>query len=551
MLNFKIRAIIIYVLISTSVYSQRTFSSVEWQEDLRFLQEKIHQEYSNLFHKITSNDFDKAVSNFYKKIPNLQDHEVKVGFAELVAKFGYGHTALSLYGWRYDEVKNMHQLPYQLYWFNDGIYIIATQKEYKEALGAKVHKIGKVPVIDALNRIKPVVSSENDQFFKDVGPHYLGVPEILHTKHIIDDLSNVTMTLEKDGKEFQLTFKPFKSDRFPGSYGFIRTEGNWISIAPDGPNTPLWLQGLKENGYTFNYIEKEKTVYVRQSTVFNERESIEQFYKRVFNFINDNDVNRLIIDLRLNGGGDNFNNKDVIIGLIQNEKINRKGSLYVVIGRKTFSAAQNLVNEIENYTEAIFVGEPTGENVNFYGDANFEVLPNSKLPIRLSWAWWQDKDPRDSRQWTEPQIAVNLNYADFVKGIDPVHQAINTSSYIENYYANHQLIDNIDEYIKSTKMFYSDSAYSFFNFEQKINIDGYELVGANKNTDALRLFELNAELHPASQNVWDSLAESYWRIGNTTKAIEYYEKSIEMSPESQIANNSRKMLNEIKLQSKN
>ena len=42
--------------------------------------------------------------------------------------------------------------------------------------------------------------------------------------------------------------------------------------------------------------------------------------------------------------------------------------MFVIIGRRTFSACQNLVNELDNYTNAIFIGEPTAENINFYGD---------------------------------------------------------------------------------------------------------------------------------------------------------------------------------------
>ena len=69
----------------------------------------------------------------------------------------------------------------------------------------------------------------------------------------------------------------------------------------------------------------------------------------------------------------------------------REGKLFVLIGRRTFSAAQNLTNELDNYLPVIFVGEPTGENINFMGDNRPVTLPRSGLTFYLSWAWWQDK----------------------------------------------------------------------------------------------------------------------------------------------------------------
>ena len=45
------------------------------------------------------------------------------------------------------------------------------------------------------------------------------------------------------------------------------------------------------------------------------------------------------------------------------------GHLFVIIGRRTFSAAQNTVNMIEKNTNATFVGEPTGSRPNFVGES--------------------------------------------------------------------------------------------------------------------------------------------------------------------------------------
>ena len=95
----------------------------------------------------------------------------------------------------------------------------------------------------------------------------------------------------------------------------------------------------------------------------------------------------------------------------------------MIIGRRTFSACQNLVNELDNYTNAIFIGEPTAENINFYGDNRRVELPNSKLAVYLSFAWWQDKPQWENGDYTVPHLAIEPTFAEYSANEDPVLEA--------------------------------------------------------------------------------------------------------------------------------
>jgi C-terminal processing protease CtpA/Prc len=65
---------------------------------------------------------------------------------------------------------------------------------------------------------------------------------------------------------------------------------------------------------------------------------------------------RLIVDLRWNNGGNTFLTLPFLHRLIGDAKVNRRGALYVIIGRRTYSAAQNFTTMLELHTEATFVG---------------------------------------------------------------------------------------------------------------------------------------------------------------------------------------------------
>jgi glyoxylase-like metal-dependent hydrolase (beta-lactamase superfamily II) len=87
------------------------------------------------------------------------------------------------------------------------------------------------------------------------------------------------------------------------------------------------------------------------------------------------------------------------------------------------------------------------------------------------------------------------------------------------------------------------SREKYFFTEAEINGVGYFLLQQLKNVDgAVRIFELNAKLHPASWNSFDSLAEGWYAKGDKQKALELYRKSLELNPANE---NGRKFVAQI------
>ena len=546
----NLAVLLIACLSISTTYTQTTLSAADWQADLRFLQQTVHKDYPFLFKKTTAEAFDAAVDKLYAEIPELQEHEITAGFSRIVASFQYGHTAISF---RNSPVKS-HRLPANLYWFSDGVYIEGIHKDYEQALGAKVLKVEGMPVEEALRAIRPAVPAENDQFFKAYGLYYLGIPEMLHAQGVAKELKNtVTLTLEKDGKVFEqiITAVDAKGYDAPTEYGFTKPENGWLATR-DQSTTPYYLKHL-DKIYYFEYLPEHKTVYVRHSQIQDDpSEAIPAFYERVFDFIEKNDVERLVLDVRLNGGGNNYKNKPIVTGIIRTEKANQVGKLFVIIGRRTFSACQNLVNELDNYTNAVFVGEPTAENINFYGDTNPVDLPNSKATAYLSFAWWQDKPQWENGDWLAPHLAVDMSFDDYRSNRDPVLDAtLNFSSddFILDpmgYFTELFTTDQMEKIPAEAQRMLKDPAYRFFDFEEEFNNAGYQLMNSGQVESAVYVFQLNTQLFPESANTWDSLAEACWLNGQPDKAIEYYTKAIEMDPDGSTGENARKMLKRVK-----
>lgn len=546
-----IPSICIALLLCSGLTAQIDLTTEQWQEDIRFLQQTVHEDYDFLFDKVTAEAFDAKVEALINAVPSLEDHEVIVGLARLVALFKYGHTNLRLAGWNPDNPYGFRQMPYNLYHFSDGIYIQGAHQDYAEAVGAKVTQVAGVPIADALIAIRPVVSAENEQYFKAFGINYLGTPAVLHAQGVTPTLQEtIILTLEKDNKTFETTFEPISTEAPPIQYSFLQEADNWVD-ARDNSSTPLWLKNL-DRIYYYEYLPESKTVYVRQSQVQDEEDQpIPAFYEEVFQFVEDHDVERFVLDVRLNGGGNNYKNKPVVTGVIRTDKIDQPGKFFVVLGRRTYSACQNLVNELHTYTNAIFVGEPTSENINFYGDNRVVTLPNSAIKPRLSYAWWQDKPQWENGPWLAPHLPAELSFADYRDNHDPVMDAIlNYSGDLAILDPMQHLTDlflagKIDEVQSEAHRLVADPKYQHYPFKSQLDRAAHNLLGGEQFQEALFVFGLNAELFPDSPTVWVGLAEGYWKAGDQNKAVTFFEKALAMDPDGPTGVTARKMLAKI------
>lgn len=67
--------------------------------------------------------------------------------------------------------------------------------------------------------------------------------------------------------------------------------------------------------------------------------------------------------------------------------------------------------------------------------------------------------------------------------------------------------------------------------ESELNILGYQLLDADKQPEAVAIFQMIVELFPNSFNAYDSLGDAYLAIGQSDKARAAYEQSLQLNPE--------------------
>jgi hypothetical protein len=382
----------------------------QWRADLDYLMTSLEREHRNLFHSVSRERFDGAVRSLRSRIPALAGHEIVVELARLVALVGDGHTRLPL-----TEVPGFRRYPLRLYQYADGLFVQAIAREHSSAAGARLLAIGDTPATEAYDAMRALISRDNEMGVRATAPELLTIPEVLHARGVLGDPERVLYLVQRPSGE-RLTCALHPTEALPADLADAR-DG---AAAP----SPLWLQRSPEHNWC-SALADAQTLYVQYNRVRDTpEESVERFVDRVFTMVGCEGLHRLILDIRLNGGGNMSLNRPLIHGLIRCDAINQWGKLFVIIGRLTFSAAMNLAVDLERHTRALFVGEPTGARPNHYGENADIALPHSGLRCTAAALWWQYSDPRDDRPWIAPDIPAPLWSADYAASRDPAVEAI-------------------------------------------------------------------------------------------------------------------------------
>jgi tetratricopeptide (TPR) repeat protein len=508
-----------------------------WRQDLDYMAREMARRHRNLYHTVTRERFDSAVAALNRRIPSLERHQIIVELTRIVALVEDGHTNISP---ARDSVIGFRALPIKLYYFKDGLFVRAADREHAELAGARVVRIGSATPEEAYRRVRDLIGRDNEMDARYFAPFYLAMPEVLHAVGLSSEPDSSTFVLEQKGRRSTVKlgalgqFSPLPSDTDVSWW----PDSGWVDMRSSANPAPLWLRHDPRDLYWFQYLPQRHLVYLQINEIGDKLdESLADFSRRLLAFMDSTDVRRLVLDLRLNRGGDGTLNRDLLSSLIKARKLDRPGSLFVVIGRSTFSAAQFLVNRLEEYTNAIFVGEPSGGKPNSYGDSRKIVLPHSGITVRVSTLWWQE-DPRDNRQWKAPDVAAELTSADYRDNADPALQAV------LNYRAEQPLgqrmaealeAGDLSEALRRYREYRADPKHAYVDTENQLNLLGYRMLKQKQYDRALAVFQLNAAEHPQSGNVWDSLGEACLLLGQRDAAIRHYRKSLQLDPSNENA----------------
>jgi hypothetical protein len=379
----------------------------KWREDLRYLASELPQKHKNAFHRVSREQFERAVAELDARIPTLQQSDVVMELSRIVAMIGDGHTNL---GWG----GLFPRVPLQLFWFGNQLRVTATTDGYRRALGARVVEIGGVSIDEAFRRDRPYISQgETPEFVLNANAHNMTSPARLHVLGLAPDATRATYTFEDErAKRFTLEVKAEASEK----------RLDWIDAAG---RTPLYRQRENEPVW-YTYLPETRTIYVNFSGYLLRRAFGERS-RELFAFIDRQPADRIVIDMRNNGGGDfNRGREFIVAGFKQRPAVSARGRLFVVVGRRTFSAGMVNAADFRRELNAIIVGEPTGQRPNSFSENRGFSLPNSHLGVSYSTQYYKIQDA--DTPGLIPDLSAGTEWADYKQGRDGAMERILASS---------------------------------------------------------------------------------------------------------------------------
>ena len=397
-----------------------------WRYDLSILAREVRRKGFNIHLSVqrptTLQAFDAKVKELDAAIPRLGDGAIVLSMMKLMVSLQDGHSAI----WDVGEHPLFRAaLPLRFFWFEEGLFVTAVDPKYRDLLGAEVLRVDGRPAKTVLEALDPFENRDrgNPQVAKTRAPYVLRKVALLHAAGLAERPDRATFTVrDRSGATREVTVD--SDSREPEIWNTLPAPKSWITYASTLSPVPLYLRHMDQAQW-FEYLPDQKAVYFQFNGVRNDPgESLSAFTQRLIAFIDGNAVDRLIIDMRWNNGGNTGLGHPLLLAIIGNQKVNRPGKLFVILGRRTYSAAQNMSTYFERYTNATFVGEPTGSSPNFVGEEVALTLPYSKVMGNVSHLFWQSSWPQDQRIWLAPQIYVPPTAADFLAGRDAALAAI-------------------------------------------------------------------------------------------------------------------------------
>lgn len=375
-----------------------SLSKEQWRQDLAYLANELPKRHANAFHFISRERFAAEVAELDGKLDRLNADEIYAGMDRIANSIGDGHTYIRV-------PEDNANFPIDLERFGDEYRVVATTSGNEKALRARVIKIQDMPIARVQELLLGLTPADETQVLRDLRVlGFLTTGIFLHGMGIIPDRNVARYTLAGDnGQEFTMDIHAVA----PG-------ESSKISWIPAFHERPLFRQKPGES-FWYTYLPDSRTVYCS----FRGYKGLAKQSKGLFDLIQQQHPDKLVIDMRLNGGGDyNEGLKYIVHPIHDLPDVNRKGHLFVLVGPNTFSAAMSNSAHFRYQTNAILAGQQIGEKPNSYQEVHETKLPNSHWTLRYSVKFY--KFVESGENVIRPDQEIIPSWEDYQSGRDPV-----------------------------------------------------------------------------------------------------------------------------------
>ena len=307
-------------------------------------------------------------------------------------------------------------------------FVTAASREYLFLNGGRVLRVGDAPVEEAIERMRPIISHENEWWFRSLAPQYLrnlGILRGLKLAPLSGPARFTVRVASGEVREVELT-----SSTAPLIRPVQQTTGY----------SQVTLRRMDEL-YWAEYWPESLTLYIayRQCQEMPGK-PIAEFVAEITNLARQ-PIDTMVFDLRGNGGGNSIYFTRLLQGLQQTIAPavlgNPRFRGFALIDRGVFSSGMLAVWDLkqplalppgvgpEDGSPVITtVGEPTGGKPGSYGEILRVSLPASGISLQYSTRYFSPPSYIRPGDTIVPDVRVPLRSTDYYARHDPYLAAV-------------------------------------------------------------------------------------------------------------------------------
>ena len=338
-------------------------------DDLNMLCDTLEKNHYNLYANVSEEEFQAEREKIARQTAKMTDEEFYWSVCHLISLIGDAHTTTGALGENF-----MSVLPWSVKKFDEGWFILGVDKAHEQYLGTRVTAINDLPIDEAVERARQVVSYEADSWLWQQVPNVLTRNSSLEYLDIVDHDEPVQVTVEAAAGTEE-TFE-------------LPTYDNWDEAEQEmcdfqRESTP---RTAKQDAIYWSTAPDESTYFIQYNVCAGGDPSMPEFAQQVQADL-ENGYQNIIFDLRYNNGGN-----DQIILPLKNAVVNARNKqgekchLYVLTGCNTFSAGVDAAAgfQTSNAENTTFVGQPSGGSLQTGG--NLLEISMDSVPFAVTCA---------------------------------------------------------------------------------------------------------------------------------------------------------------------
>jgi hypothetical protein len=411
----------------------------DMREDLRFLRE-VWSHTDRSLDEGERRRFDAVVDEALARADSLSPADFALEVSRAVAATNNGHSAA-------DITAHLHGMPVGFAWFADGLFIVKTEANYQELLGARVEKLGSLTPESARARVAALIPG-NEARIRSESAQILRTLETLHYIGATSDVRAATLQLTlRDGRHRKVKLGPEEkpdAGKLPEWMNLVpaarEVPDRWAHVLDSAPNIPPLYR-------TRTNLDREwwrdgQVFYLRSNYVWGTQENRYELFEKLIGVLQSEVAERrpkfAIVDLRLNHGGDFFNT--ILFAQALPRLIPADGRIYVLVGPDTFSAAIVTAAMLKDAggERVVLAGDTVGDDAEFWSEGRGVTLPHSGISVgtamrRHNWekactdvatCYWANTAFGPAGISLAPAMRVPVKFADYAAGRDPVLEAV-------------------------------------------------------------------------------------------------------------------------------